>query len=65
MSQLRSRCSKLRQLLMNAVYLNLQVHFVRFQLSRVLTVSLDIMNRSYMGEPPLVGEAVIPFIDTE
>jgi len=53
------------QLLMNAVYLNLQVHFVPFSAFPRFNGSLDIMNRSYMGEPPLVGEAVIPFIDTE
>lgn len=52
------------ELLLNAVYAKVQVHLVPFLAFPRFNGSMDILNRSYMGEPPLEGEAVIPFIET-
>lgn len=52
------------ELLMNAVSLRVMAYFVPFLAFERFGGSMDILNRSYKGEPPMEGEAVIPFVDT-
>lgn len=52
------------EVLMNAVHLTCQAWFVPDLALDRFQGSLDVFNRSYKKQPPLEGEAVIPFIET-
>lgn len=51
--------------LVNAVNVDVQAWLVPYLAFERFGGSMDIMNRSYMGEPPMEGESLIPFIETE
>lgn len=51
-------------LLMNAINVDVRAYFVPTLAFERFNGSMDILNRSYMGQPPFEGEDVIPFIDT-
>lgn len=53
------------ELIMNAVRLVVNVHLVPWLAFERFQGSMDILNRSYMGQAPMTGEAVIPFFETE
>lgn len=51
------------ELLMNAVHVEVQAHFVPFLAFDRFT-GMDSLNRSYMGEPERPEDEVVPFIET-
>lgn len=51
------------EILMNAVQVRVQAHFVPF-LAFDRFVSMDELNKSYMGVPVRAGDDVIPFVET-
>lgn len=57
--------SETAELLMNAVNVRVMAYFVPTLAFERFNGSMDILNRSYMGKPPLEGEDVIPFVRTE
>lgn len=52
------------ELIMNGVYCNVMVHVVPFLAFPRFGNSMDILNRSYAGQPSIQGGSVVPFIQT-
>lgn len=50
------------EILMNAQHISAKAYFVSNLCLEHFNGSLDQLNRSYQGEPPLVGQPVVPFI---
>ena len=53
------------ELIMNPVNMRVSIFLVPWLAFPRFQGSMDVLNRSYMGQPPLTGEAVIPFFETE
>nr|QJB21437.1 MAG: major capsid protein [Microvirus sp.] len=52
------------EILMNAVYVDVKAYLVPFLAFERFQGSMDVLNRSYKGQPPLDGRPVIPFVET-
>lgn len=52
------------ELVMNPVNVRIMAYFVPWLCLDRFQGSMDILNRSYAGQPPMDGETVIPFIET-
>ncbi|TIM42885.1 MAG: hypothetical protein E5Y55_20935 [Mesorhizobium sp.] len=52
------------EILMNAVRVDVKAYIVPMLALDRFQGSLDVLNRSFEGQPPLDGETVIPFIET-
>lgn len=52
------------EVLMNAVNVRVMAYLVPWLAFERFNGSMDQLNLSYQGKPPLEGEAVVPFIDT-
>lgn len=52
------------EIIMNPINVRLLAYLVPFLALDRFQGSLDILNRSYMGQPPMDGETPIPFIET-
>lgn len=53
------------EILMNAVNVHVRAYLVPMLALDRFNGSMDQLNRSYEGEPPLEGEAVVPYIETQ
>lgn len=53
------------ELIMNPVHMRVSTWLVPWLAFPRFQGSLDILNRSYQGQPPMTGEAVIDFFETE
>lgn len=51
------------EILMNAVYVDVKAYLVPWLALERFGGSLDIMNRSYMDQPPMAGRPKIPFLE--
>jgi len=56
--------SETAEILMNGVYVDVKAYLVPWLAFERFGGSMDIFNRSYKGQPPMEGEAVIPFFET-
>lgn len=52
------------EIIMNPINIRVLAYFVPMLALDRFQGSMDILNRSYMGEPPMDGETPIPFIET-
>ncbi|RWO96664.1 MAG: hypothetical protein EOQ98_21840 [Mesorhizobium sp.] len=52
------------EILMNAVRVDVKAYVIPMLALDRFQGSMDVLNRSYEGQPPLDGETVIPFIET-
>lgn len=52
------------EVLMNAINVRVMAYLVPFLALERFNGSMDQLNLSYQGKPPLEGEAVVPFIET-
>nr|QJB21397.1 MAG: major capsid protein [Microvirus sp.] len=63
----RIRCSfeleETVEVLMNAVRVDVRAYVVPFLAFTRFNGSMDILDRSYKGEPPMAGETVIPYVE--
>nr|QJB21383.1 MAG: major capsid protein [Microvirus sp.] len=61
--QFKFEMSETAEILMNAVYVDVKAYLVPWLAFERFGGSMDILNRSYMGQPPMAGESVIPFVE--
>lgn len=61
--QFKFEMSETAEILMNAVYVDVKAYLVPWLAFERFGGSMDILNRSYMGQPPMSGEPVIPFVE--
>lgn len=62
--RLNFEMSETAEILMNAVYVNVKAYFVPFLAFPRFGGSMDILNRSYKGQPAIAGGSVVPWIET-
>lgn len=64
-ARLSFEMAETHEMLLNAINVRTMVYFVPTLAFERFNGSMDILNRSYKGQPPMEGEDVIPFIHTE
>lgn len=62
--QFKFEMSETAEVLMNSVHVDVKAYLVPWLAFERFGGSMDILNRSYMGQPPMTGEALIPFVET-